>query len=171
MSNSKKNFSKSSYYNSKLLMTKKLAKFEINKEHTQQNYNAKKFEPKRIKIIYKPIHKENKFDTSSMGINEIVKKKNLPLITNDTIKNLIIKFRNERKKEINEKRTFYRESSYQDIQREKNSQFLMLRAMLRKDPLTIQSLMNRNKRKESKIKKSISMKHILRNKINYEKKK
>ena len=106
-----------------------------------------------------------------MGINEIVKKKNLPLITNDTIKNLIIKFRNEREKEMNEKRVFYRESSYQDIQREKNTQFLMLRAMLRRDPLTIQSLMNRNKRKQTKIKKSVSMKYLIRDKINYDKKK
>ena len=171
MINSKKNFSKSSYYNSKLLMTKKLTNFEINKEHTQQNYNIKKFEPKRIKIIYRPLHKENKFNSSSMGINEIVKKKNLPLITNDTIKNLIIKFRNEREKEMNEKRVFYRESSYQDIQREKNTQFLMLRAMLRRDPLTIQSLMNRNKRKQTKIKKSVSMKYLIRDKINYDKKK
>ena len=171
MLNSKKNFSKSSYYNSKLLMTKKLTDFEINKEHTQQNYNIKKFEPKRIKIIYRPLHKENKFNSSSMGINEIVKKKNLPLITNDTIKNLIIKFRNEREKEMNEKRVFYRESSYQDIQREKNTQFLMLRAMLRRDPLTIQSLMNRNKRKQTKIKKSVSMKYLIRDKINYDKKK
>ena len=171
MLNSKKNFSKSSYYNSKLLMTKKLTNFEINKEHTQQNYNIKKFEPKSIKIIYRPLHKENKFNSSSMGINEIVKKKNLPLITNDTIKNLIIKFRNEREKEMNEKRVFYRESSYQDIQREKNTQFLMLRAMLRRDPLTIQSLMNRNKRKQTKIKKSVSMKYLIRDKINYDKKK
>ena len=171
MLNSKKNFSKSSYYNSKLLMTKKLTNFEINKEYTQQNYNIKKFEPKRIKIIYRPLHKENKFNSSSMGINEIVKKKNLPLITNDTIKNLIIKFRNEREKEMNEKRVFYRESSYQDIQREKNTQFLMLRAMLRRDPLTIQSLMNRNKRKQTKIKKSVSMKYLIRDKINYDKKK
>ena len=171
MLNSKKNFSKSSYYNNKLLMTKKLTNFEINKEHTQQNYNIKKFEPKRIKIIYRPLHKENKFNSSSMGINEIVKKKNLPLITNDTIKNLIIKFRNEREKEMNEKRVFYRESSYQDIQREKNTQFLMLRAMLRRDPLTIQSLMNRNKRKQTKIKKSVSMKYLIRDKINYDKKK
>ena len=171
MLNSKKNFSKSSYYNSKLLMTKKLTNFEINKEHTQQNYNIKKFEPKRIKIIYRPLHKENKFNSSSMGINEIVKKKNLPLITNDTIKNLIIKFRNEREKEMSEKRVFYRESSYQDIQREKNTQFLMLRAMLRRDPLTIQSLMNRNKRKQTKIKKSVSMKYLIRDKINYDKKK
>ena len=171
MLNSKKNFSKSSYYNSKLLMTKKLTNFEINKEHTQQNYNIKKFEPKRIKIIYRPLHKENKFNSSSMGINEIVKKKNLPLITNDTIKNLIIKFRNEREKEMNEKRVFYRESSYQDIQRENNTQFLMLRAMLRRDPLTIQSLMNRNKRKQTKIKKSVSMKYLIRDKINYDKKK
>ena len=171
MLNSKKNFSKISYYNSKLLMTKKLTNFEINKEHTQQNYNIKKFEPKRIKIIYRPLHKENKFNSSSMGINEIVKKKNLPLITNDTIKNLIIKFRNEREKEMNEKRVFYRESSYQDIQREKNTQFLMLRAMLRRDPLTIQSLMNRNKRKQTKIKKSVSMKYLIRDKINYDKKK
>ena len=171
MLNSKKNFSKSSYYNSKLLMTKKLTNFEINKEHTQQNYNIKKFEPKRIKIIYRPLHKENKFNSSSMGINEIVKKKNLPLITNDTIKNLILKFRNEREKEMNEKRVFYRESSYQDIQREKNTQFLMLRAMLRRDPLTIQSLMNRNKRKQTKIKKSVSMKYLIRDKINYDKKK
>ena len=171
MLNSKKNFSKISYYNSKLLMTKKLTNFEINKEHTQQNYNIKKFEPKRIKIIYRPLHKENKFNSSSMGINEIVKKKNLPLITNDTIKNLIIKFRNEREKEMSEKRVFYRESSYQDIQREKNTQFLMLRAMLRRDPLTIQSLMNRNKRKQTKIKKSVSMKYLIRDKINYDKKK
>ena len=171
MLNSKKNFFFFLYYNSKLLMTKKLTNFEINKEHTQQNYNIKKFEPKRIKIIYRPLHKENKFNSSSMGINEIVKKKNLPLITNDTIKNLIIKFRNEREKEMNEKRVFYRESSYQDIQREKNTQFLMLRAMLRRDPLTIQSLMNRNKRKQTKIKKSVSMKYLIRDKINYDKKK
>ena len=84
MLNSKKKFYKSVYYKNKLssmLMTKKLAQFEINKELTQQNYNPKKFEPKRIKVKYKPIHQEHKFDSSSMGINEIIKKRNLPLIT------------------------------------------------------------------------------------------
>ena len=173
MLNSKKKFYKSVYYKNKLssmLMTKKLAQFEINKELTQQNYNPKKFEPKRIKVKYKPIHQEHKFDSSSMGINEIIKKRNLPLITNDTIRNLIIKFRSEREKALNFKRVFYRERSYQDIQKEKNTQFLMLRAMLRRDPLTIQSLMNRNKKKETKIIKSVSMKHMFRNKINGDKK-
>ena len=33
-----------------------------------------------------------------MGIDEILKKDNLPFITNDSINNLVIKFREEREK-------------------------------------------------------------------------
>ena len=173
MLNSKKNLTKSLHFNnelSMLSMTKNLKKFGLTKLHTQQNYNPKKFEPKRIKVLYRPLHQEHKFDSTSMGINEIVKKQNLPLITNDTIRNLILKFRSEREKEINEKKFFYKERSYEDIQKEKNTQFLMLRAMLRRDPLTIQSLMRRHRNEEIKIKRSSSMKSILNKKMKYKKK-
>ena len=39
----------------------------------------------------------------------------------------------------------------------------MLRAMLRKDPLTIQVLMKRNREEERKLKKNASMMSLLRN--------
>ena len=41
-----------------------------------------------------------------MGIDEIMKKDNLPFITNDSIKNLVLKFREEREKEMFEKKGY-----------------------------------------------------------------
>ena len=90
-----------------------------------------------------------------MGIDEILKKDNIPLITNDSIKNLILKFREEREKEMFEKKVIYKDKSFEEIQKEKNTHFLMLRAMLRKDPLTIQVLMKRNRDEERKLKKML----------------
>jgi len=80
-----------------------------------------------------------------MTVEEIVKKDNAALISNDKIRELITKFREERDKENLGKKIFYKEKSYQDIQKEKNTNFLMIRAMLRRDPVTIQSIMRRNK--------------------------
>ena len=150
---------------SSMPMLKRLKKTENKKGQTFQNYFPKKYEQKNIKILYKPLHPKYKFDTSSMGINEMIKKNNLPLITNDSLKNMIIKFRKEREKEMLEKRFVYKDKSFEDYQKEKNNQFLMLRAMLRRDPLTIQVLMKRNRNEERKLKRNISM-NALRKKNN-----
>ena len=164
--------SKSSYINGikdiKMPIIKKLGKIENikeenKKENTHQNYRSKNIKLKRIKVLYKPIHHE--YNSSFMGINEMLKKDNLPLITNDSIKNMILKFREEREKEKKEKRVIYKDRSFEDIQKEKNTHFLMLRAMLRKDPLTIQILMKRNREEEKKLKKIASMKNIIKKKL------
>ena len=63
----------------------------------------------------------------------MLKKDNLPSITNDSIKNLIIKFREEWKKEMTEKRVIYKDKSYEELQKEKNTHFLMLGTMFRKE--------------------------------------
>ena len=124
--------------------------------------HPKRFEIQKIKVLYKPLNPKNKFHSCSIGINEMVKKGNISLITNDTIRNLILKFRQEYEREFNEKKLIYREKSYQDIQKEKNANFLMLRAMLRRDPLTIQALMRRNRNKEQKLNECNSMRTILK---------
>lgn len=142
---------------SSMPLLKRLRKTENKKDQTFQNYFPKKYEQKNIKILYKPLHPKYKYDTSSMGINEMIKKDNLPLITNDSLKNMILKFRKEREKEMLEKRFVYKDKSFEDYKKEKNTQFLMLRAMLRRDPLTIQSLMKRNRNEERKLKRNISM--------------
>ena len=56
------------------------------------------------------------------------------------------------------------------LKKEKNTQFLMLRAMLRRDPLTIQVLMKRNRNEEIKMRKNTSFKRILRKRLNSKKK-
>jgi hypothetical protein len=96
----------------------------------------------------------------------MMKKDNISLITNETIRNLIVKFRADREKELNDKKIFYKEKSIQDIQREKNTNFLMLRAMLRRDPLTIQVLMKKNRDRAQKMNKCSSTKTYLKKNIN-----
>ena len=120
--------------------------------------------------MYKPLHPEHRFNSSSININDMMKKNNLPYITNNSIKNIILKFKEEREKERNEKRMIYKDKSYEDFQKEKNTQFLMLRAMLRRDPLTIQVLMKRNRNEEIKMRKNTSFKRILRKRLNSKKK-
>ena len=106
-----------------------------------------------------------------MTVEEIVKKDNAALISNDKIRELITKFREERDKENLGKKLFYKEKSYQDIQKEKNTNFLMIRAMLRRDPVTIQSIIRRNKNnnkeneginQNKKLIKSSSMKTLIK---------
>ena len=99
---------------------------------------------------YRPINPKRSFNPSTIGINEIIKKNNLSLITNNKIKNIIIKFREEKQKEIEEKKVLYKNKSYHDIEKEKNTHFLMLKALLRKDHQTIQNLI---KRENKEIKK------------------
>ena len=110
MLNKKLPISKSQILNkSKLVQIpkiKNMIKIENKKDNTEQNYYPKKIKLKRIKLIYRLIHPENRFSSSSMGINEMLKKDNLPLITNDSIKNLIIKFREEREKEMIENKSY-----------------------------------------------------------------
>ena len=142
---------------------------KIRKESTKDSNNInhpspKKYELERIKVLYKPLNPKYRFNSSLIDINEMVKKDNVSLISNDSLRNLIIKFREEREKELTEKKLLYKDKSYEDIKKEKNTNFLMLRAMLRKDPLTIQVLMNRHRNKEIKLKKSSSMKSILKSK-------
>ena len=138
------------------------------KELLYPNFNKspKQVEIQRIRVIYKPINPQNKFSSSTFGINEMMKKDNISLITNETIRNLIVKFRADREKELNDKKIFYKEKSIQDIQREKNTNFLMLRAMLRRDPLTIQVLMKKNRDRAQKMNKCSSTKTYLKKNIN-----
>ena len=139
----------------KIPKIRKLIKLEDKKESTIQNKPKKKIFLKKIKVLYRPIHPSNRFNSSSMGINEILKKDNLPLITNDNIRKLVIRFNEDREKEIMGRRIFYKDKSFEELQKEKNTHFLMVRAMLRKDPLTIQSLMRRNFEEEKKLKKML----------------
>ena len=149
---------------------KKLVKINDQKHITGQNFIKKKIKIKPIKVMYKPLHPEHRFNSSSIDINDMMKKNNLPYITNNSIKNIILKFKEEREKERNEKRMIYKDKSYEDFQKEKNTQFLMLRAMLRRDPLTIQVLMKRNRNEEIKMRKNTSFKRILRKRLNSKKK-
>ena len=149
---------------------KKLVKINDQKHITGQNFIKKKIKIKPIKVMYKPLHPEHRFNSSSININDMMKKNNLPYITNNSIKNIILKFKEEREKERNEKRMIYKDKSYEDFQKEKNTQFLMLRAMLRRDPLTIQVLMKRNRNEEIKMRKNTSFKSILRKRLNSKKK-
>ena len=123
----------------------------------------KRTEIQKIKVLYRPLNPQNKFHSSGIGINEMVKKDNASLITNDSIRNLIFKFRQECAKEDKEKKILYRDKSYQDIQKEKDNNFLLLRAMLRRDPLTIQALMRKNRKTEQKMNKCNSMRLKLKN--------
>ena len=156
-----KNVQFSSYKISRKQNLKQIQKIKLKNESAKEllyrdnNKSPKQDEIQRIRVIYKPINPENKFSSSTFGINEMMKKDNISLITNDSIRNLIVKFRADREKELNEKKIFYKEKSYQDIQREKNTNFLMLRAMLRRDPLTIQALMKKNLDREKKLKTHI----------------
>ena len=153
-----KNVQFSSYKISRKQNLKQIQKIKLKNESAKEllyrdnNKSPKQDEIQRIRVIYKPINPENKFSSSTFGINEMMKKDNISLITNESIRNLIVKFRADREKELNEKKIFYKEKSYQDIQREKNTNFLMLRAMLRRDPLTIQALMKKNLDREKKLK-------------------
>ena len=153
-----KNVQFSSYKISRKQNLKQIQKIKLKNESAKEllyrdnNKSPKQDEIQRIRVIYKPINPENKFSSSTFGINEMMKKDNISLITDDSIRNLIVKFRADREKELNEKKIFYKEKSYQDIQREKNTNFLMLRAMLRRDPLTIQALMKKNLNREKKLK-------------------
>ena len=149
---------------------------KIKKESTKDSLdnkekkNPKTYQIKRIKVLYRPLNPQNKFN-SLMTVEEIVKKDNAALISNDKIRELITKFRKERDKENLGKKIFYKEKSYQDIQKEKNTNFLMIRAMLRRDPVTIQSIMRRNKNnnkeneginQNKKLIKSSSMKTLIK---------
>ena len=123
-----------------------------------------------IKRIYKPLNPENRFNSSSFGLKEMIKRNNISLISDDSIRNVIIKFRQERKREYEKKKIHYIDEKYKDFKKQKNNNFLFLRAMLRKDPLTIQTLIERNKdkeKKEKKMNKIISLKNIIRNRTIY----
>ena len=161
----------SSYKISRKQNLKQIQKIKLKNESAKEllyrdnNKSPKQDEIQRIRVIYKPINPENKFSSSTFGINEMMKKDNISLITNDSIRNLIVKFRADREKELNEKKIFYKEKSYQDIQREKNTNFLMLRAMLRRDPLTIQALMKKNLDRKKKLNKCSSTKTYIKKNI------
>ena len=100
---------------------------------------------------YRPINPKYPFNGSTIGIKEIMKENNLSLITNNKLKDIIIKFREERKKENEEKKTLYRNKSMHDYEYEKKSNFLMLKALMRKDPQSIQTLINRNNKINNKL--------------------
>ena len=111
-----------------------LRKLEYSKEITYKE------EETRHNMKYRPINPPSTFNPSSIGINEILKKNNLSLITNNTLKNIIIKFREERQKELEEKKVLYKNKSFHNYEEEKKRHFIMLKALLRKDHQTIQNL-------------------------------
>ena len=61
-----------------------LRKLEYSKEITYKE------EETRQNMKYRPINPPSTFNPSSIGINEILKKNNLSLITNNTLKNILI---------------------------------------------------------------------------------
>ena len=141
-------------------------KKENTKDETEPIHKTrpKHREIQRIRVLYRPINPHNKFHSSSLGINDMVRKDNVSLISNDSIRNLILKFREEREKEISERKFQYKEKTSKEIQKEKNTNFLMLRAMLRKDPITIQAIIKRNQNKERQMNKCASMRSIVNHK-------
>ena len=121
-----------------------LKKIEYSKEITYK-------EDINQSMKYKPINPHRTFNPSSIGINEIVKKNNLSLITNNSLKNIIIRFREERKRELDEKKILYKNKSFHDYEEEKKNHFIMLKALLRKDHQTIQNLIKKEHKKINKI--------------------
>ena len=129
----------------------------IKVSHTRSliNENRKKsiekYDTKR-NILYKPIKKNHPFNFSTIGINEILKKSNLSLITNKKMKNIFIKYKEERAKEIKAKKILYRNRSFCNPEEEKSNRFKMLKALLKKDYRTIHNLMDKEKKKKKKKK-------------------
>ena len=149
---------------------KRIKKIKIENTKNSLEQASDTFKNMEIKRSYKPINPVNKFNSSSIGFTQMIKRNNISLISDDSIRNLLMKFRQDRKKEYNEKKIYYIDEKYDDAKNEKNNNFLLLRAMLRKDPITIQTLMKRNitrEKKEKKINKFISMKGIFRNRTIY----
>lgn len=129
---------------------------KISKSNAKTIENNKDFNDKNefLKYMkYRPINPKHPFNGSTIGIKEIMKENNLSLITNNTLKDIIIKFRDERKKENEERKTLFRNKSMHDYENEKKNNFLMLRALMRKDPQTIQTLINRNNKINNKLNK------------------
>ena len=123
----------------------KIKKFPLKKIEYSKEISFKEDTNQYMK--YKPINPHSTFNPSSIGIDEIVKKNNLSLITNNTIKNIIIRFRAERQKELDEKKIFYKNKSFHDYEEEKRTHFIMLKALLRKDHQTIQNLIKKENKK------------------------
>ena len=75
----KLSISKSNNFNkSKIIQIpkiEKIGKSENKKDNTEYNYHPKKIKLKKIKVVYRPIHPKNRYNSSSMGIDEIMKKK------------------------------------------------------------------------------------------------
>ena len=78
---------------------------------TNLHIRPKNYEIQNIKVYYRPIHPTSKFNSSSICINEMVKKDNVSLVTNDSIRKLLVKFREEREKEMNERKVLYKDKS------------------------------------------------------------
>ena len=104
----------------------------------------------RQTIFYKPINPKHPFNPYTIRLNEIIKKNNLSLITNNKFKSIIIKFRNERKKKFEEKKVFYKNKSFYDYEEEKKTHHKMLKAMLKKDAQTLQFLLIQDQKKNLK---------------------
>ena len=123
-----------------------LNKTEYSKELTQKYESRQNME-------YKPINPPSTFNPSTIGINEILKKNNLSLITNNALKNIIIKFREDRQREKEERKILYKNKSFHNYEEEKKNHFIMLKALLRKDHQTIQNLVEREYKKLEKKEK------------------
>ena len=75
-------------------------------------------------LVYKPIHEQYPFCSSSLGINEILKPQTFSLIKNSALRNIIIKFLEERKKSADDKNLFYRNQSASYIRKYPNNNII-----------------------------------------------
>ena len=117
-------------------------------------------------LSYKPLHPRYPFDRSSITIEKLSKVNNISLLLNNNIKNIILKFRENKLKESESRRPIlYKSKSYTTLKEEKDSNFLLLRAMLRKDAFQIENILNRNKLNNKRINKKIRLKKIIHIKL------
>ena len=130
-----------------------LQKLEYSKEETEKNEFKKN-------VKYKPINPHRTFNPSTIGINEIMKKNNLSLIKNNTIKNIIIRFWEERLRKQEEKRILHKNKSFHDYEEEKKTHFIMLKALLRKDHQTIQTLIKKERKRDIKQNRCTSSRNL-----------
>ena len=92
----------------------------------------------------------------------MINKNNLSLITNNTLKNIITKYKEGRDKEIKEKKLLFRNKSFIDSEEEKKNNYILLKAMLRKDKKAIQTILDKEKEKKKVNKSTCADNHSLR---------
>ena len=107
--------------------------------------NQNNYPDNLTKCVYRPINPSHPFN-SQIIINpkEISKKKNEHLILNDTIKNIIVKFNNDKRKKNNEiiKNQKYFYNQFKD---EEKKYYLALKTILKKDFDNLPKFLSQNK--------------------------